>query len=611
MLSHISTSSNVLQQYKKHPYSEAQVSKPTKGKTLKKRKSDRVVTSPPELKKLKKPARRLILQSSSNSDSEYVPPQHKNAPPSESESKSSDDEASGRGDTLPHSPTSKIPVRSHPPSPPPVTIPVSIPPIFPIPTTQPFASIPIRTPIFTDTTTTTTQPFASIPIRTPLDLNRSPLSTHLLDLFLKICSLISLRRVTFSNNTGSIHIQAQVSKPTKGKTPKKRKSDRAVTSPPELKKLKKPARRLILQSSSNSDSEYVPPQHKNAPPSESESKSSDDEASGRGDTLPHSPTSKIPVRSHPPSPPPVTIPVSIPPIFPIPTTQPFASIPIRTPIFTDTTTTTTQPFASIPIRTPLDLNRSPLSTHLLDLFLKICSLISLRRVTFSNNTGSIHIQAQVSKPTKGKTPKKRKSDRAVTSPPELKKLKKPARRLILQSSSNSDSEYVPLQHKNAPPSESESKSSDDEASGRGDTLPHSPTSKIPVRFHPPSPPPVTIPVSIPPIFPIPTTQPFASIPICTPIFIDTTTTTTTTGSEDLEFDSTYFSPCHVQSDHDDDEPVTKRHLKEVNEKLDQLLSSSSSEAHSEDALKALFSSTVKEHSVSLSAAAKAIEASTS
>nr|KAJ0220074.1 hypothetical protein LSAT_V11C200061920 [Lactuca sativa] len=58
-------------------------------------------------------------------------------------------------------------------------------------------------------------------------------------------------------------------------------------------------------------------------------------------------------------------------------------------------------------------------------------------------------------------------------------------------------------------------------------------------------------------------------------------------------------------------PVTKRHLKAVNEKLDQQLSSSSSGAYSEAALKALFSSVVTEHSATLSSAAKAIESSTS
>ncbi|KAL7605519.1 hypothetical protein Lser_V15G17790 [Lactuca serriola] len=242
-------------------------------------------------------------------------------------------------------------------------------------------------------------------------------------------------------------------------------------------------------------------------------------------------------------------------------------------------------------------------------------------------------ETHVSKPTKGQTPKKRKSDKAAPSQSQPKKQKKPAKKLILQSSSDSDS-Y-----------------SDDEASGRGDTPPRSPNPENPVRSQPPSPPPIIIPVSIPPIFPITTTQPSTTIAIPTPILTDTTTTTTTTGAhstattppvtteplvttepptttkplsptpstdttlvlggEDLEFDSTYFSPYHVQSDEDDDEPVTKCHLKVVNDKLDQLLSSSSSGAYSEAALKALFSSVVQEHSASLSAAAKAIEASTS
>ncbi|XP_023766459.1 uncharacterized protein LOC111914989 [Lactuca sativa] len=253
-------------------------------------------------------------------------------------------------------------------------------------------------------------------------------------------------------------------------------------------------------------------------------------------------------------------------------------------------------------------------------------------------------EGPVSKPTKGQTPKKQKSDKATSSQAQPKKQKKPARRLILQSTSDSDSEYVPPKHKNAPPSESESESSNEEASSRGDTPPRSPTQEIPVRSNPPSPSLVTIPVSIPPIFPIPTTQPFTTIPIPTPIFTDTTTTTgahftapnppvteppVTTdplatskplsptqstettpilGGEDLEFVSTYY---RVQSDDDNDELVTKRHLKAVNEKLDQLLLSSSSDAYSEVVLKALFSSIVTKHSATLSAAAKPIKASTS
>ncbi|XP_023738707.1 pollen-specific leucine-rich repeat extensin-like protein 2 [Lactuca sativa] len=251
----------------------------------------------------------------------------------------------------------------------------------------------------------------------------------------------------------------------------------------------------------------------------------------------------------------------------------------------------------------------------------VCSIEEAYKPAKRSKKPDTQKEGPVIKPTKGQTPKKRKSDKAATS-----------------------------QHKNAPPSESESESSDEEASRRGDTPPRSHTPEIPVRSTPPSPPPVTIPVSIPPISPIPTTQPFTTIPIPTPIITDTTTTTNTTephftipnppvtepfvtteppptskplsptqstettpilGGEDLEFDSTYFSPYQVQNDDDDDEPVTKRHLKVVNEKLDQLLSSSSSGAYSQAALKALFSSVVTEHIATLSATAKAIEASTS
>ncbi|XP_023756223.1 uncharacterized protein LOC111904724 [Lactuca sativa] len=264
-------------------------------------------------------------------------------------------------------------------------------------------------------------------------------------------------------------------------------------------------------------------------------------------------------------------------------------------------------------------------------------------------------EGQVAKPSKGQTPKKRKTDKAAPSQPQPKKQKKPARRLILQSSSESDSDYVPPNQKKAQSSDSENESSDEEASGRGDTPPRSPTPEIPVRTLPPSPPPVTIPAFIPPISQTTTSQPFTSIPIPIPIFADTTSTTTTKptfnipkppvneptftienpitteapatskplsptpstettpilGGEDLEFDSTYFSPYRVQNEDDEDEPITKHHLKAVNEKLDQLLSFSSSSTYSDATLKALFSSVVAEHSASLTVAAKAIEASTS
>ncbi|XP_052627609.1 uncharacterized protein LOC128134173 [Lactuca sativa] len=106
-----------------------------------------------------------------------------------------------------------------------------------------------------------------------------------------------------------------------------------------------------------------------------------------------------------------------------------------------------------------------------------------------------------------------------------------------------------------------------------------------------------------------TTEPPPSLKPLSPT--PSTETTPILGGEDLEFDSTYFSPYRVQSEDDDDEPITKRHLKAVNDKLDQLLSSSSTGAYSDTTLKALFSAVVAEHSASLSAVAKAIEASTS
>ncbi|XP_023732336.1 flocculation protein FLO11-like [Lactuca sativa] len=255
----------------------------------------------------------------------------------------------------------------------------------------------------------------------------------------------------------------------------------------------------------------------------------------------------------------------------------------------------------------------------------VCSIEEADKPAKRGKKTETQKEAQVYKPTKRQTPKKRKSDKVAPSHPQPKKQKKPARRLILQSYSDSNSEYVPPKHKFAPPSDSESESSEDEASGQGDTPPRSPIPEGSVCSPPPSPPPVSIPVSIPPIFPIPTTQPSATIPIPTPIFTDTTTTTTTTWAHSTAptpavttepptttkplspTPSTETTP----SDEDDDEPVTKRHLKAVHEKLDQLLSSSSSRAYSEAALKALFSTVFQEHSSSLSAAAKAIEASTS
>ncbi|CAI9271195.1 unnamed protein product [Lactuca saligna] len=127
----VSYASNVIQEYKKLPSSGPseltpamicsieEANKPAKrGKKPKTQKE----------KKLKKLARRLILQSYSDSDSKYVPPGNKPTTPTESESKSSDEEASFRGDTPPRSPTLEVHVRSPVPSSPHVTIPISLPP---------------------------------------------------------------------------------------------------------------------------------------------------------------------------------------------------------------------------------------------------------------------------------------------------------------------------------------------------------------------------------------------------------------------------------------------------------------------------------------------------
>ncbi|XP_023728921.1 uncharacterized protein LOC111876603 [Lactuca sativa] len=225
-------------------------------------------------------------------------------------------------------------------------------------------------------------------------------------------------------------------------------------------------------------------------------------------------------------------------------------------------------------------------------------------------------EGPITKPSKGQTPKKRKTDKAAPSPPQPKKQKKPARRLILQSSSESDSECVPPNQKKALSSDSENESSDEEASGQGDTPPRSPTPEIPVHTTSTTTTKPTFTIPNPPVTeptfttkPPPTTEPpTTSKPLSPTPSIETTPIL---GGEDLEFDSTYFSPYRVQSEDDDDGPITKRHLKVVNDKPDQLLSSSSSEAYSDAALKALFSSVVAEHSASLTAAAKAIEASTS
>ncbi|KAL7584446.1 hypothetical protein Lser_V15G43419 [Lactuca serriola] len=256
---------------------------------------------------------------------------------------------------------------------------------------------------------------------------------------------------------------------------------------------------------------------------------------------------------------------------------------------------------------------------------------------------------QIGKGAKGPSPKKRKTTKAAQSPPLKKRKTQPRRKLILASSS---SEY-------------EEDNSDSDEPPRGNTPPRSPTLEVYFSTSPISSPPVTIPISIPPI--TSTTQiPPTSILVPPPIFTDATTTTTevrtnvsdtgaptkapeptptteptsqpepttTTepppspppsspaqaaedeepflGGEDMTFDSVYYSPFQVQSDDDDDAPVTKKHPKEPHEKIDSLIASSSSSQSSisEVAIQRIVDAFTKAHEASVSSATAAIVAST-
>ena len=81
----------------------------------------------------------------------------------------------------------------------------------------------------------------------------------------------------------------------------------------------------------------------------------------------------------------------------------------------------------------------------------------------------------------------------------------------------------------------------------------------------------------------------------------------------MTFDSVYYSPYQMQSDDDDDAPVTKKHLKELHEKIDSLIASSSSSSHStisEAAIQGIVDTFTKAHEASINSATAAIDAST-
>ncbi|XP_052627004.1 uncharacterized protein LOC111900825 [Lactuca sativa] len=173
-------------------------------------------------------------------------------------------------------------------------------------------------------------------------------------------------------------------------------------------------------------------------------------------------------------------------------------------------------------------------------------------------------------------------------------------------------------------------------SPRGTTPPHSPTPTKPlndkVPTPPPSPPKTIVPTLVAPIPPPPTSQtttfvppppPVSSIPISTtpltpPIFSQATTTTIPTtiiteppvnfnisdmgadteaeppviskpfspspstdsgdtlGGDNVEFDSTYYSPYRLPTDDDEESHVSRQQLQSIVDKLDQLLASKKS-----------------------------------
>ncbi|KAL7600948.1 hypothetical protein Lser_V15G23566 [Lactuca serriola] len=80
----------------------------------------------------------------------------------------------------------------------------------------------------------------------------------------------------------------------------------------------------------------------------------------------------------------------------------------------------------------------------------------------------------------------------------------------------------------------------------------------------------------------------------------------------MNFDSVYYSPFQVQSDEEDDAPVTKKHLKELNENVDLLLASSSNQQSSlsEVALQKIVDAFSRAQHDSVASATVAIDAST-
>lgn len=172
-----------------------------------------------------------------------------------------------------------------------------------------------------------------------------------------------------------------------------------------------------------------------------------------------------------------------------------------------------------------------------------------------------------------------------------------------KEASPSDSDYVPSDHDQEKSAEGED--AHHEGSPRGNTPPHSPSPEVPlndsISTPPHSPSHTTVPISIAPLPPTASSQPTSTAPLPPPIFTQETSKTANTpkslvrvnvsdkgaptsetktlitskpispspfthsfpvlGGEELKFESYYYSPYRVQSEDDDDAPLTKRHLK--------------------------------------------------
>ncbi|KAL7595628.1 hypothetical protein Lser_V15G29607 [Lactuca serriola] len=270
----------------------------------------------------------------------------------------------------------------------------------------------------------------------------------------------------------------------------------------------------------------------------------------------------------------------------------------------------------------------------------------------------------VTQATEGPSPRKRKQTKPTQSPQPKRRKTQPKRKLVIPSSS-SDLEGE---------SSDSDGSQGGETPQRGNTPPRSPTPDMDIHVSPVPSRPQTIPTSIPTITPT-TTIPPTSFPIPPPIFTTATETppitetapvteppqtetqhttepthtqpppettpphtqpeptqTTTPpasppppspdhasdgdnpflGGDNMTFDSVYYSPFQVQSDEEDDGPVTKKHLKELNEKVDLLLASSSNQQSSlsEAALQKIVDAFSRAQHDSVASATAAIDAST-